>query len=81
MIKARQSRQMSARLKPAMASSSGRNGVSAASLPVAKPPWATSSVTHAGVPDTGVRDPTVGVPSAIPARTERHHETFASSPA
>jgi hypothetical protein len=51
---------------PRRASSSARNGVSATSWPDAKPPWATSSVTQAGVPDTGVREPTVSVPSVMP---------------
>jgi hypothetical protein len=55
------------------------SGVSASRRPVANPPWATSSVTHAGVPDTGVRDPTLTLPSAIPAMTKRHLTIFVSA--
>ena len=55
------------------------SGVSASRRPVANPPWATSSVTHAGVPDTGVRDPRLRLPSAMPAMTERHLAIFVSA--
>ena len=44
-----------------------------------EPAVGTSSVTHAGVPDTGVRDPTLTLPSAIPAMTERHLTIFVSA--
>jgi hypothetical protein len=36
---------------------------------VANPPRTTSGVTHAGNPATGVREPTVTAPDAIPRNT------------
>ena len=40
----------------------------AAALPVANPPRTTSGVTHAGMSSTGVREPIVSRPLAIPRR-------------
>ena len=45
--------------RPARSCSPASQRRSARNRPVANPPCATSSVTHAGVPATGVRDPTV----------------------
>lgn len=47
------------------------SGPPALGVPVAKPPRTASGVTQAGSPATGVREPTVSRPAAIPARTAR----------